>query len=63
LSRSAMRHQRKTIGEGTTPRDCDPDAIVDRLENGNLKRLLAGLACADAGQLFERRNEDLTVAD
>ncbi len=58
-----MRHQRKTVGDGTTPRHRDPGGIVDGLENGNLKRLVAELACADSDRLLERRNEDLTVAD
>lgn len=58
-----MGHQRKTVGDGTTPRHRDPGGIVDGLENGNLKRLVAELACADSDRLLERRNEDLTVAD
>jgi hypothetical protein len=54
---------RKTVGDGTTPRHRDPGGIVDGLENGNLKRLVAGLACADSDRLLERRNEDLAVTD
>lgn len=58
-----MGHQRKTAGDGTTPRHRDPGGIVDGLENGNLKRLVAGLACADSDRLLEGRNEDLAVTD